>query len=438
MLSDIHTTGGEQNALSRRGATKASDFHNMMRFPLTIFKKMTSTMSAQKIPAKAASDPSLPPPVGQQDNDSLYFMPSEEEPHEGTWLQWPHNYGWDRYHVQRYEESWIQMVAALCTGERVHVIVYNARQLRRVRSRLRQYHHHHCATAAATAATTVKMSQIDFWVQPTDDVWIRDNGPIFVRDAKNGNNNNNNNNSLLIGNFMFNGWGKKAEYRHDNMVPVRVATGLELPRLDIPMVIEGGSFDVDGNGTLMAKKSSILNPNRNPGMTQADAEALFRTYLGVTNFIWLEGERDADVTDDHVDGTARFAGTNGNDTNNSTNTNTMIVTLYREDFANPSEYDVLTKACNANGEPYTIVHLPTTSQPILDSGVEGTYVNYYVGNDVVLVPTYNDPMDQEALRILGNVYPTRRVVGINMEQVHVDGGAVHCVTQQQPAATSRR
>jgi agmatine deiminase len=339
-----------------------------------------------------------------RNDQQIYIMPSEDELHEGTWLQWPHNNGWDRHHVQRYEESWIQMAQALHKGERVHVIVYNARHMRRVRCLLRH--------------RGLDMSKLDFWIQPTDDVWIRDNGPIFVRDEENGGN-------LLIENYGFNGWGGKADYWKDNMVPIRVAQGLELPRLDIPMVNEGGSFEVDGKGTLMAKKSSILNPNRNPGMTQADAEAIFCKYLGVTNFIWLEGERDIDVTDDHVDGTARFAGNN------------TIVTLCPDDFANPSEYDVLVKACNANGEPYTIVHLPTTSKTILNSGVEGIYVNYYVGNDVVLVPTYNDPMDQEAIRILGQVYPSRRVVGINMEQVHVDGGAVHCVTQQQPAAMMR-
>ncbi|KAI2497371.1 agmatine deiminase [Fragilaria crotonensis] len=305
----------------------------MRQFLLTNLKKMKAAMSTTdkhltltKTTTLTAINPHLPPQNNkreQQQHDQIYTMPSEEELHEGTWLQWPHNNGWDRHHVQRYEGSWIQMAQALHHGERVHVIVYNARHMRRVKCLLRH--------------NGLDMAKLDFWIQPTNDVWIRDNGPIFVRDE---------NGTLMIENYGFNGWGGKADYWKDNMVPIRVAQGLGLPHLDIPMINEGGSFDVDGNGTLMAKKSSILNPNRNPGMTQSDAESIFCKYLGVTNFIWLEGERDIDVTDDHIDGTARFAGNN------------TIVTLYPDDFSDPSEYDVLVNACNANGEPYTIVHLP--------------------------------------------------------------------------------
>jgi agmatine deiminase len=347
----------------------------------------------------ASSTLSQPSGHGKQ----VYFMPSEEELHEGTWLQWPHNCGWDNRHIKRYEESWIQMAQALHSSERVHIIVYNRRQLRRVRNRLGNQ-------------GNIGMSKIDFWVCPTDDVWIRDNGPIFVRDADG---------NLIVENWGFNGWGGKTDFGYDNQIPTHVAKGLGLPVINIPMINEGGSFEVDGNGTLMAKKSSIINPNRNPGLTLTDAEMLFRKYLGVTNFIWLEGEPGLDTTDDHIDGTARFA---GGDT---------IVTLFRNDFPNPSEYDVIQNASNANGERYNVVHLPITRKTILTSGFEGIYVNYYVGNDVVVVPTYNDPMDEEALRILGSVYPSRRIVGINMEEAYADGGAVHCATQQQPIGIPR-
>jgi agmatine deiminase len=339
----------------------------------------------------------------QVNDEQVFLMPSEEELHEGTWLQWPHNCGWDNRHIQRYEESWIQMVHALHSSERVHIIVYNQRQLRRVRTRLQNRGY-------------IDMSKIDFWICPTDDVWIRDNGPIFVRDM---------NGNIVVENWAFNGWGGKANFYYDNQIPAHAAKGLGLPLVNIPMINEGGSFEVDGNGTLMAKKSSIINPNRNPGLTLADAEMFFRKYLGVTNFVWLEGEPGLDTTDDHIDGTARFAGEN------------TIVTLFRADFSNPSDYDVIQKARNTSGELYKVVHLPMTRKTILTSGFEGIYVNYYVGNEVVLVPTYNDPMDKEALQILGNVYPSRRIVGINMEEAYADGGAVHCATQQQPIGISR-
>ena len=295
------------------------------------------------------------------------------------------------------------MAQALHSSERVHIIVYNQRHLRRVRTCLRN-------------RDNIDMTKIDFWICPTDDVWIRDNGPIFVRDTDG---------NLVVENWAFNGWGGKADFYYDNQIPTYVAKGLGLPLVNIPMINEGGSFEVDGNGTLMAKKSSIINPNRNPGLTLTDAEMLFRKYLGVTNFVWLEGEPGLDTTDDHIDGTARFA---GGDT---------IVTLFRDDFPNPSEYDVIQQARNASGELYKVVHLPITRKTILSSGCEGIYVNYYVGNDVVIAPTYNDPMDDEALGILGSVYPTRRIVGINMEEAYADGGAVHCATQQQPIGIPR-
>jgi agmatine deiminase len=258
------------------------------------------------------------------------------------------------------------------------------------------------------------MDQIDFWDYPTDDVWVRDNGPIFVYDGQD---------NLVVEDWKFNGWGNKADWWYDDYIPIDVARDLNLPRVDVKMTNEGGSVELDGKGTLMAKKSSIINPNRNPGWTQTQVEQYFRTYLGVTKFIWLEGMPGSDITDDHIDGTARFA------------SNNKIVTTRREDFVNASEYDVLVGASNAQGQPYELVHLPITKKLI--GGYEGIYVNYYVGNEVVIVPTYNDVNDAEALRVLATVYPTRRIVGINMEELYKDGGAAHCVTQQQPVAIRR-
>jgi agmatine deiminase len=329
-------------------------------------------------------------------------MPSEEEPHEGTWLQWPHNYGWDRRHIERYEPIWVEMTKALHHGERVHIIVYNRRQLRRVKALLRD--------------NGLDMTQIDFWDYPTDDVWIRDNGPIFVYDGKG---------NLVVENWIFNGWGGKSDWWYDDYIPIDVSRDLNLPRVDVDMVNEGGSVEVDGRGTLMAKKSSILNPNRNPSWTLEDAEYYFSTYLGVTHFIWLEGKVGIDITDDHIDGTARFASPN------------KIVTMQAQDLLDPSEYDTLVNARNADGEPYEIVHLPITSNK-LSGGFHGVYVNYYVGNEVVLVPVYEDENDAEALRILRDVYPNRTITGIPMEELYKDGGAAHCVTQQQPVALGRR
>ena len=194
-----------------------------------------------------------------------------------------------------------------------------------------------------------------------------------------------------------------------------------MPITTIPMVNEGGSVEVDGNGTLMAKKSSILNRNRNPGWTQEDAEAYFSKYLGVDNFIWLKGAAGTDITDDHIDGTARFA------------PNNTIVTFFRDDFVDRREYDVLKQATNTKGESYKIVHLPLTTKKVVNRDY-GFYINFYVGNEVVLMPCFDDPNDEVAKNTLQGVYPDRKIVMVPMKEVLKDGGMMHCVTQQQPLA----
>jgi agmatine deiminase len=357
----------------------------------------------QQQQSKVVNIPVLVPPI--PDPEHVLVMPSEEEPHQGTWLQWPHNH--DKYRpqqVQRYQESWIQMTLALHSGERVHLIVYNEPQQAQVQALL--------------IARSCDMTQIDFYCWPTNDVWIRDNGPVFCWDHLE---------QLHVTNWGFNAWGHKYKFPFelDNEIPRLVAEALQLPLTTVPMINEGGSVELDGNGTLLAKKSSILNKNRNPGWTQTDAEAYFRKYLGVTNFIWLDGTKGLDITDDHIDGTARFA-----------NHGTTIVTFARDDFLVKKEYDSLKQATNAKGEPYRIVHLPLTKRKI-HKGEYGFYINYYVGNQVVLIPSFDDPHDSKAADMLQTLYPTHKVVSIPMAEVFKDGGMVHCVTQQQPMAAPR-
>ncbi len=332
---------------------------------------------------------------GISKDGEMYTFPSEEDKHEGTWLQWPHNYGWDKHHVKRYERIWVEMTAALHNGEKVHIIAYNNNEKQRIEKLL--------------INKGLNMGQIDFFVWRTDDVWVRDNGPIFTYDAKD---------NLVVQDWKFNGWGNKSEYQNDNAIPKKVGEALNLKVVNVDMVNEGGSVELDGNGTLMAKRSSILNNNRNRGWTQKDAEDYFRKYLGVTNFIWLDGVKGQDITDDHIDGTARFA--NGN----------TIVTYSKED-SQPGEYDILKSAKNVDGKRYKIVELPYSYRRI--KGYEGSYINYYVGNDVVLVPNYNDPMDEVANAKIQTLYPNRKVVGIVVNELYKDGGMIHCVTQQQPA-----
>jgi agmatine deiminase len=291
----------------------------------------------------------------------IYRMPAEDDEHEATWLQWPHNYAWDSQHVERYQDIFISATRALCTGEKVHIIVYNAAEQERIQQQLlANYQDKNCDNNS----DKVDMSQIDFFQWPTDDVWIRDNGPIFVYEEATASQDpsqpaqspplptTTTTRQLVVSDWRFNGWGNKADYWLSNSIPQHVARALQLPWLPVPMVNEGGSIEVDGRGTLLAKKSSIINNNRNPGWTQSDVERYFEHYLGIQKFIWLTGKKGgADITDDHVDGTARLA-QHGN----------CIVAMGRDDLEVKRDYDILKNAKDVRGKPYTLVHLPLTAK----------------------------------------------------------------------------
>ena len=277
---------------------------------------------------------------------------------------------------------------------------------------------------------SISLANVDFSIYKTDDVWVRDNGPIYAKD-KNGN--------LVIQDWGFNGWGRKMDeqsglpiaFSNCNTIPAKIATDQGKTLIDINSIMtnEGGSIEVDGHGTMMACRSSVLNSNRNPGMTQAQAEMIFTKYLGVTNFIWLDGQAGFELTDQHIDGFARF----GN--------RTTIVTMKQSDLLNfdvkQSDIDKLLSAKNKSGTAYTFLKVPLTQNNVLTTnginlGYKGSYVNYYIANNKVLVPNYNDPNDAVANGIIQTLYPARTVVGIDVRNLYENGGMVHCVTQQQP------
>jgi agmatine deiminase len=336
-------------------------------------------------------------------------MPFEDGLHEGTWLQWPHNFTYPPWWQEDNEPAFIQMVAALESGENVHIIVYDLNEQTHVQQVL--------------AAASVPLTNIDFYIHPNDDYWVRDNGPIFVYD---------NNNNLTILNFGFNGWGGDATYLLDNQIPPLIANDLNLPCIDLDtFILEGGSVEIDGNGSAMLTRSSITQADRNPNLTEVQIENYMTSYLGITNFIWLDGAFGGtlDITDMHIDGFVKFVDTN------------TIVTMNNSDLIywglSAQDISVLNSATNVNGNPYYFITLPLTQNNVTTSwggnvNFKGSYVNYYVANDAVLVPIYNDPNDSIALSIIQNLYPSKTVVGIDCSNMFYEGGMVHCVTQQQP------
>jgi len=348
-----------------------------------------------------------------------YQMPVETLPHEGTWLQWPHQYEYGTAYRNSLDTTWVAMTAALVTGEKVHVVAYNNTEKNRIISLL--------------TAASVSLTNIDFCIFQTNDVWVRDNGPVFVRDSGG---------ILNIEDWGFNGWGGKYNYNLDNPIPSEVGTviGMTVVNLNSIMTIEGGAYELDGNGVFLACKSSIIsqspaNSIRNPGMTQAQAEVILTQYLGVTKFIWLDGvvgDPD-DITDFHIDGFAKFLNTD------------TIITMNNADLtywgASVADIATLNGASNSNNIVYTKVYLPLTQNNVVTTsgnnlGFKGSYVNYYVANGAVLVPNYNDPNDVVANAIVQTLYPGRTVVGIDCRNLYEYGGMVHCVTQQQPVAST--
>lgn len=346
-----------------------------------------------------------------------YHMPAEWTTHEGTWLQWPNDRNLRGYE-RDLERIWLTMADVLHENENVHILVCDEQHQEHVADQLDYYR--------------IGIKNIDFNIIPTVDVWARDNGPIFVFDQLN---------QLCLTDWIFNGWGGRYPSHPENEVPERIGELRNIHVLKPTLVLEGGGVEVNGAGTFMATRTSILNPNRNPGKSQENVEQIIGKYLGVSHFIWLTGatkeENDlrGDVTDAHVDGAARF-----------TNETTVLYN-HTDDSSNPmyntymKRFQELQEATNEAGKKLTLVPLPIPEvgvyrtvivDTIPSERVTGTYCNYYVANNVVLVPVFGNKNDEQAKRIIGEQFPTRQVIGINVLGLVDYGGALHCVTQQQP------
>lgn len=350
-------------------------------------------------------DPTLPI------TNVLYTMPEESAPHEGTWLQWPHQYEYGITYRNSLDATWVAMAKALQSTEKVHIIAYDVAEQTRIENLL--------------ANAGVPLTNVNFKIHQTNDVWVRDNGPIFAKDQSG---------QLVLQDWGFNGWGGKFGYKKCDAIPSFIAGEIGIKAVNVPMVNEGGSVELDGNGVMMATKSSVLSQKnrstRNEGMTQAQAEANFTKYYGATKFIWLEGGfSKEDVTDMHIDGIAKFVPGN------------KMVTMNNDDLLNwgltQNDIDVLYSASNKNNQAYTKVFLPLSKNDVVTTngtnlGYKGCYINFYVANGKVLVPNYNDPNDAVANNIIAGLFPGRTVVGIDVRNLYKNGGMVHCVTQQQP------
>ena len=338
-----------------------------------------------------------------------FSMPAEWEPHQATWLSWPHNLEtWPGSPLLEIQKVWVEIVYYLHTGEEVHINVENDLMEEEARSLLQE--------------RRVDFSNVFFHHFPTNDTWIRDHGPIFIMGEKKGKN------QLALLDWNYNAWGDKyPPYDLDNAIPEQIAAYLKMERISLGWVLEGGSIEVNGSGTLLTTESCLLNPNRNPQLNRSEIEELLRHYLGVKKILWLGDGIVGDDTDGHIDDLARFVASD------------TVVTVVEEDFndenyqALQENFQRLTEMSDEKGTPLKIIQLPMPAPIESDTGrLPASYANFYIANDVVLVPTFEDPKDGQALDKIKRLFPTRRTVGINCRQVVKGLGAFHCVTQQQP------
>ena len=347
---------------------------------------------------------------------SNYRMPAEWEPHLATYLVWPHNLDTWPGKFEAIPPVFARIAAALAHFEAVRVLVRERAQFSEV---LRMI-----GAATAPDNQPVRMDRIELLPIATNDSWIRDYGPVFLNRIEDGG-------PTQIGlDWRFNSWGSKyGAYDLDDVVPQRLAEHYGFEVVEADMVLEGGSLDVNGAGTLITTESCLLNKNRNPSMARADIEALLRGHFGVHQVLWLGEGIAGDDTDGHVDDLARFAAAN------------TIVTVAEQDpldvnFA-PLQDNLkrLHTMRNHYGELFTIATLPMPSPLYFDDvRLPASYANFYIVNGGVLMPSFGCAADEVAHATLARLFPDRRVVTIPSTDLVWGLGAIHCLTQQHPAA----
>ena len=337
-----------------------------------------------------------------------YRMPAEWEPHAATWLAWPHNEETWPGRLPQVREIFLRLIEALHQHERIHLLVNDAASAEQVDQRIRE---------RGFDAGAISLHEM-----PTADAWLRDSGSIFLTGA-------NPQQPLVASAWRFNAWGGKyADLQADAGLAQRIAARLGVPCFEPGIVLEGGAIDVNGSGACLTTEQCLLHPNRNPGLQRADIERHLGATLGVCHVIWLGCGVVGDDTDGHVDDVARFVGPS-----------TVVCALETDpqdaNFASLQDnFRRLQAATDARGQPLDVVPLPTPGYVGSPSErLPASYANFYVANGVVLVPTYDHPNDDHALSILRDLFPGRRVVGIPCEPLVWGLGAIHCVTQQQPA-----
>lgn len=336
-----------------------------------------------------------------------YRMPAEWEKHKATWLAWPYNLKTWESHLTGAEDAFAHMIEALTKHELVELLVPNADVGKRALKKLQ--------------TTNSDLDKLTIHEIETGDVWIRDYGPIFIKNARG---------DVAWTKWGYNAYGKPEEYEDlmiGNDVPGKLPID-QTKRFDGDMILEGGSIDVNGSGTLLTTESCLLSPTRNPHLTKEEIEQRLRDFLGVTNILWLGEGIEGDDTTGHVDDLTRFV-----------NRNTVVTVI--ENNQNDKNYIPLQENLkrlktmkDETGALLTVKELPMPKEFIVDGRrMAASYANFTIANQSVLVPIYNQASDIVALQVLGECFPDREIIAIDCCDLIWGCGSIHCASQQQPA-----
>ncbi len=331
-----------------------------------------------------------------------YRMPAEWDPHEATWLTWPHNK--EDWPGKFAPIPWVyaEIIRHLHPGEKIHLLVQDAAAEKSVRNLLRK--------------VGVDLGQIRFFPIPTDRVWVRDYGPIFVKNAAG---------DVGFTHWQFNAWAKYDNWKRDTLVPTEINAVLKLPSWQPGLVLEGGSIEVNGAGVLVTTEECLLSPiqARNPQLDRAGIESAFAQYLGIERVVWLGNGIQGDDTHGHVDDLTRFTDAR------------TLVTVIEPNRADPNHapLEENLRRLQDLGKSFDVVTLPMPAPLVFrKQRLPASYANFYIGNEKVLVPTFNDANDRIALGILQDLFPKQQVVGIHAVDLVWGLGTLHCMSQQQP------
>lgn len=348
------------------------------------------------------------------DNTSGRRWPAEWEPQDAVWLSWPHRKDFWQGNLERMHLVFGKVAAAIAPAAEVRI---NAPASI------------HGVIKGVLEGEGVDASRFRCYDHPTDDVWCRDHGAVFVLDKADG--------RLIATDWQFNSWGGKfAPWDSDNRIPELMAEAVGAPRVSSGMILEGGAIEGNGNGVLITTEAVMLNPNRNPQMSKGEMEDEMRRMLGVTDIFWLGRGIEGDDTDGHIDDMVRFVREDA------------VVSIVEEDSDSPN-YAILAEnnerlqdLRTVAGSRVEAIPLPMPDLIRLDEWrleyLPASYANFLIVNDRVVVPVFHQPRnDDRALGILREVFPGREVVGVDARMLVVEGGGIHCISQQQPRERRR-